>query len=90
MRKMDFQVTNVTKALGSVSRMVRHGNRVVFDMDESGVSNSYIEKKDTGEKLWLRERNGVYVLDLLVAPPGYAGEVDNYGQPKGFTRPSGR
>ena len=90
MRKMDFQVTNVTKALGSVSRMVKNGNKVVFDVDVHGNCHSYIEKKETGERLWLRERNGVYVLDVLVAPPGYNGEVDDYGQPKGFTRPSGR
>ena len=89
-RKMDFQVTNVTKALGSVSKMVSNGNKVVFDTDAQGNCHSYIEKKGTGEKLWLRERNGVYVLDVLVAPPGYSGEVDDYGQPKGFTRQSGR
>ena len=90
LRKMDFQVTNVTKALGSVSRMVKNGNKVIFDVDEKGNNHSYIEKKDTGERLWLRERNGVYVLDVMVAPPGYTGEVDGYGQPKGFTRQSGR
>ena len=87
---MDFQVTNVTKALGSVSGMVKNRNKVVFDMDDEGYVCSYIESKDTGDKLWLRERNGVYVLDVLVAPPWYQGEVDQYGQPKGFTRPSGR
>ena len=89
-KKMDFQVTNVTKALGSVSRMVKNQNRVVFDLDDEGNDCSYIENKQTGDVLWLRERNGVYVLDVLVAPPDYKGELDEYGQPKGFTRPSGR
>ena len=37
LRKMTFQVANVNKALGSVSKMVRNGNRVVFD-----TSGSYI------------------------------------------------
>ena len=89
-KKMDFQVTNVTKALGSVSRMVKNGHRVVFDTDDWGENCSFIESKATGKKLWLRERNGVYVLDVMVAPPGYQGEVDSSGKPKGFTRPSGR
>ena len=40
MRKVTFQVANVDKALGSVSKMVRNGNRVVFD-----TSRSYIENK---------------------------------------------
>ena len=89
-RKMDFQVTDVTKALGSVSRMVHNGNRVVFDLDEWGANCSYIESKSTGKRLWLRERNGVYVLDVMVAPPGYQGEMNKHGKPKGSTRPSGR
>ena len=84
------QVTNVTKALGSVSRMVTHSNKVVFDIDDEGYDRSYMENKVTGDKLCSRERNGVYVLDVLVAPPGYKGEVDQYGQPRGFERPSGR
>ena len=46
--------------------MVRNGNRVVFDK-----SGSYIESLQTGEKMWLREDSGAYVLDVLVAPPGY-------------------
>ena len=39
-RKVTFQVGNVNKTLGSVSKMVRNGNRVVFD-----ASGSYIENK---------------------------------------------
>ena len=44
------------KALGSVSKMVRSGNRVVFE-----TSGSYIG---------LRARDGVFVVDMMVAPPG--------------------
>ena len=44
LRSMTAQVTEVNKALLSVSRIVRAGNRVVFD--EEG---SYIEDKATGE-----------------------------------------
>ena len=56
-----FQVANVNKALGSVSKMVRNGNRVVFD-----TSGSYIENKMTNDVLWLRVRDGVFdVSDSL-------------------------
>ena len=46
LRKVTFpsgkrQQANVKKALGSVSKTVRNGNRVVFD-----TSGSYIETKD--------------------------------------------
>ena len=56
-----FLVAYVNKALGSVSRMVRNENRVVFD-----TSGSYIENKI----LWLREKDGVYVVAMMVAPVG--------------------
>ena len=65
LRKWTFQVRNVNKARGSVSMMVRNGNRVVFH-----TSGSDIENKMTKEILWLRERDGVYVVDMMVAPPG--------------------
>ena len=39
-KKVTFQVANVNKALGSGSKMVRSGSRVVFD-----TSGSYIENK---------------------------------------------
>ena len=68
-RSMTFQVARMKKALGSVSRMVKNGNMLVFDQDSSGKDTSYIENKRTNEKIWLRQENGVYVLDLMVAPP---------------------
>ena len=30
---------------------------------------SYIQNKRTNEKIWLRQENDVYVLDLMVARP---------------------
>ena len=75
-RNMTFQVTDVTKALGSVSKIVAHGNKVVFD--ESG---SFIENKRSRERLWMREENGVYVLDVYVAPPvDYEEQMDFHRQ----------
>ncbi len=68
-RKMTFQVADVNKALGSASKIVNSGNRIVVDLDEDGNDYAYIENKRTKEKLWMRQRNGVYVLDVLVGPP---------------------
>ena len=66
---MTFQVANVQKALGSVSQMVRKGNRVVFDRTANGEDLAYIENKRSKEKMYMRLENGVYVLDVLVKPP---------------------
>ena len=60
-RHMTAQVMEVNKALLSVSRMVKAGNRVVFD--EEG---SYIEHKTSGEWIPLEERGGVYVLKMWI------------------------
>ena len=68
-RSMTFQVARVKKALGSVSQMVKNGNKLVFHQDSSGKDTSYIQNKRTNEKIWLRQESGVYVLDLMVAPP---------------------
>ena len=35
-RSMTFQVARVKKALGSVSQMVKNGNKLVLDQDSSG------------------------------------------------------
>ena len=71
---MTFQVTDVTKALGSVSKIVANGNKVVFD-----GSVSFIENKRSRERLWMREDTGVCVLDVYESPP------DDYDR-KGFHR----
>ena len=61
---MTFQVARVNKALGSVSKIVANGNRVIFD-----PNGSFIENVWTKDRIWMREDNGVYVLDMIVAPP---------------------
>ena len=65
LKKVTFQVATVNEALESVSKMVRNGNRVVFD-----TSGSYIENQMTKDMMWLRERDGVHVMDMMAAPPG--------------------
>ena len=84
MRDMNFTVCVVTKALGFVSQMCRAGNRVAFNppWDPEG---SFIENEHTGERLWLKEQGGLYVLDAKVAPQEK--QISNiYGLQSGFTR----
>ena len=66
---MTFQVDRVKKALGSISQVVKKWNKLVFDQDSSGKDTSYIQNKRTNQKIWLRQENGVHVLDLMVAHP---------------------
>ena len=54
------QVADVNKGLLSVRKIVAAGNRVVFDND------SYIEDKQTGERMWLTEAQGMYMLKMWV------------------------
>jgi len=54
-------VCDVNKALLSVAKTVKMGNRVVFE-DEG----SYIEDKTTGERMYLEVRGGMYMLKLWV------------------------
>ena len=67
LRDMRFTVCEVSKALGSVSQMCRTGHRVVFNPPWS-PSGSYIEHIDIGERMWLNEEGGLYVLKTKVAP----------------------
>ena len=76
---MKFNVAAVNKALGSVGKICEAGHRVVFD-DAHG---SFIEELSAADgkpipssRQELRKDNGVYVLDVWVAPPK-----------PGFTRP---
>ena len=55
------QVCDVNKPLLSVAKIVRAGNRVVFDDD-----GSFIEDKKIGERMWMRESEGMYVLRMWV------------------------
>ena len=66
-RDMRFTVCDVSKALGSVSQMCRIGHRVIFNppWDSEG---SYIEHIDIGERMWMEEQGGLYVLNTKVAP----------------------
>ena len=58
---MTAQVTDVNKALLSVSKLVSKGCKVVFDED-----SSYIENKSSGDWVPLEQRHGMYVLRMWV------------------------
>ena len=60
---MKYQVAPVAKPFVSVKRICQNGHRVIFDED-----GSYIEHKVTGKRIWLREEDGDYMLDMWVVP----------------------
>ena len=70
-RSITAQVCDVNKALLSVHRVKKAGNRVVFDDDENGNDASYIECKKTGERMRMRESKGMYMLKLWVRKAGF-------------------
>ena len=64
---MAFQATTkVQKPLAAASKVTAKGNRIVLD-DEG--SDSYIENKKTGTRIPLTMENGVYMMEMVVAPP---------------------
>ena len=63
-KKMVLQVCDVNQGLLSVIKMIKSGNRVVFD--ESG---SYVESKTSGDRTWIRERGGMFIMKLWVKRP---------------------
>ena len=66
-RDMKFTVCDVSKALGSVSQMCQTGHRVVYSPPWE-ADGSYIEHVETGERMWLEEKGGLYILAAKVAP----------------------
>ena len=60
-RAITAQVCEVNKALLSVKKVLTAGNKVVFDAE-----GSFIEDKTTGERMWLKEDNGMFMLNMWV------------------------
>ena len=71
-RRMTAQVCDVNKALLSVKKTVAAGNRVVFE-----PAGGYIEDMQTGERLPLQEKGGMYMMTMWVQRPfqGQAGSA---------------
>jgi hypothetical protein len=63
-KKLVLQVCDVNQGLLSVAKMMTAGNRVVFD-----PSGSYVESKTTGDRTWLKERGGMFIMKLWVRRP---------------------
>ena len=73
------QVADVKSALGSVSQMVRAGNRVHFE-----AGNCYVEHIATGKVTPMVERSGMFEIGIWV--PGGTGGVPSEGVQPDFAR----
>ena len=67
MRNMRFTSCDVERALGSVSAICKQGHTVVFNAPEH-PDGSYIYHIESGERMELMHKDGVFVLDTRVAP----------------------
>ena len=65
-RNLRVQVCDVNKPLLTVSKIVQGGNRVVFD-----GNGSYIEDTTNGERMWLQEKGGMFMLKMWVKNEGF-------------------
>ena len=58
--------TDVSKVLGSARGVPETGNRIVLGRDDQGRSCSYLERKASGQKTVIHERNGAFQLDIRI------------------------
>ena len=56
---MRVRVCDVDETLLNVRRVTQAGNRIVFEENKG-----YIANKHSGERMWFRETDGVYLLSL--------------------------
>ena len=62
-----FQIAEVNKVLASVSYLVDHNHRVVFDQDaDTGEDISFITNKTNGEAIKIRRDKNVWVIDAYI------------------------
>ena len=74
-KDMRIQVCDVNKSLLSVRRVAQAGNRVVLE-DNGG----YIENKQSGERMSLKMRDGMYMLKMWVPKGGVKPKAGFTGQ----------
>ena len=60
--QMTFHVTDASKILASVNRMIEAGNNVVFAKPCKG--GSYVQSP-SGRKAYMEMRKGIYVMDVV-------------------------
>ena len=77
--RMAFQVANVKRPLLAVSTLTRAGNDVVSPAGGGATTN-----RNMGRNISFSRKGGVYVLDVVVAPPpsrpGTAGSLAALGE----------
>ena len=74
-----FQIAEVNKVLASVSYLVDHKHRVVFDQDnDTGEDISFITDKASGDVIKMRRDRNVWVIDAY---------IEEEEAEQGFTRP---
>ena len=61
---LPFQVCDVKKPLVSVKKICERGNVIQFGPKEE---DNFIKNIQTGEKIWLIEENGQYMMEVKVA-----------------------
>ena len=66
-KNLKSQVCDVTGPLAMVHKICEAGHSVVFNPSWSN-RGSYITNHVTKEKLWLTQKDGVFVLETKVAP----------------------
>ena len=64
---MSFTSCDVKRALGSVSAICKQGHTVVFNPPDH-PDCSYIYHIESGERMEMAHRDGVFVLDTKVVP----------------------
>ena len=67
LRNMKFTSCDVKRALGSVSAICNQGHTVVFNAADH-PDGSYIYHIESGEKMNLKHKDGLFVRDSKVAP----------------------
>ena len=65
-RSLTSQVADVSQALLSVREMMASGHRIVFDSE-----GSYIQDKETGEGMDMRDDGSMFLLKLWVQKGGF-------------------
>ena len=60
-RSFEFNVAQVRKPLASAVKMVRAGNRLVFDED-----GSHVESQSTGERIWVEVKDETFVFNITI------------------------
>ena len=62
-----FQIAEVNKVLASVSYLVDHNHRVVFDQDEDTIDDiSFITNNTGGDTMKMRRDRNVWIIDAYI------------------------